>query len=122
MRACVGAAVNSRACDSRTCLCVAQIALVAMLALIGVTGPAIADKRVALVIGNSAYQNVARLDNPRNDAVLMGRWFRAAGSSAPNRMRLTSAARLASPVASKSCRIIGAACADGSGRIIAGKN
>ena len=61
-----GAAVNSR-----TCLCIAQIALVAILAIIGVTGPAIADKRVALVIGNSAYQNVARLDNPRNDAVLM---------------------------------------------------
>ncbi len=34
-------------------------------------GPAAAEKRVALVVGNSAYQNVARLDNPRNDAVLM---------------------------------------------------
>src|SRR6266581_4101442 len=33
--------------------------------------PAAAEKRVALVIGNSAYQNVTRLDNPRNDAVLM---------------------------------------------------
>jgi uncharacterized caspase-like protein len=33
--------------------------------------PALADKRVALVIGNSAYQSVSRLDNPRNDAVLM---------------------------------------------------
>jgi hypothetical protein len=32
---------------------------------------AAAEKRVALVIGNSAYQNVARLDNPRNDAVLI---------------------------------------------------
>jgi uncharacterized caspase-like protein len=61
-----GAAVNSR-----TWLSVAQIALVAILAIIGVTAPAAADKRVALVIGNSAYQNVARLDNPRNDAVLM---------------------------------------------------
>src|SRR6476660_4433117 len=29
------------------------------------------EKRVALVIGNSAYQNVTRLDNPRNDAALM---------------------------------------------------
>ena len=26
--------------------------------------PASAEKRIALVIGNSAYQNVARLDNP----------------------------------------------------------
>jgi hypothetical protein len=30
-----------------------------------------AEKRVALVVGNSAYQNVTRLDNPRNDAALM---------------------------------------------------
>jgi TPR repeat protein len=33
--------------------------------------PALAEKRVALVVGNSAYQNVARLDNPTNDASLM---------------------------------------------------
>jgi hypothetical protein len=33
--------------------------------------PAAAEKRVALVIGNSAYQNVTRLDNPRSDAALM---------------------------------------------------
>ena len=30
--------------------------------------PAIADKRVALVIGNSAYRNTPRLPNPANDA------------------------------------------------------
>src|SRR5471030_2854200 len=34
-------------------------------------GPASAEKRIALVVGNSAYQNVTRLDNPRNDAALM---------------------------------------------------
>ena len=33
--------------------------------------PALADKRIALVIGNSAYLNVPRLENPRNDALLM---------------------------------------------------
>jgi hypothetical protein len=33
--------------------------------------PAMAEKRIALVVGNSAYQNVTRLDNPRNDAALM---------------------------------------------------
>jgi uncharacterized caspase-like protein len=33
--------------------------------------PACADKRVALVIGNSTYRNVARLDNPANDAKLL---------------------------------------------------
>ena len=40
-----------------------------MLAVL--TSPAAAEKRVALVIGNSAYQNIARLDNPSNDARLM---------------------------------------------------
>ena len=33
--------------------------------------PAFADKRVALVIGNSAYQNVSPLPNPKSDALLM---------------------------------------------------
>ena len=44
--------------------------LASWLAL-ALTAPAAAEKRVALVIGNSAYQNVTRLDNPRNDAALM---------------------------------------------------
>jgi uncharacterized caspase-like protein len=35
------------------------------------TAPAWAEKRVALVVGNSAYQNVTRLVNPKSDAVLM---------------------------------------------------
>jgi Caspase domain/Domain of unknown function (DUF4189) len=33
--------------------------------------PAFAEKRIALVVGNSAYQNITRLENPRNDATLM---------------------------------------------------
>lgn len=33
--------------------------------------PALAEKRVALVVGNSAYQSVSRLDNPANDARLV---------------------------------------------------
>src|SRR3954470_17464914 len=32
------------------------------------SGPALAEKRVALVIGNSAYQNVPALLNPARDA------------------------------------------------------
>ncbi len=35
------------------------------------TQPAFAEKRVALVIGNSGYQNVARLSNRPNDATAM---------------------------------------------------
>jgi formylglycine-generating enzyme required for sulfatase activity len=49
---------------------------------VGVTGlccPALADKRIALVIGNSAYQKVSPLDNPRNDAELMAETLRSVG-------------------------------------------
>ncbi|MFO1108895.1 MAG: caspase family protein [Bradyrhizobium sp.] len=42
-------------------------------------GAALADKRVALVIGNSGYERVARLGNPVNDAKLMAETLRAAG-------------------------------------------
>jgi uncharacterized caspase-like protein len=41
--------------------------------------PALADKRVALVIGNSAYQNVSRLANPVNDSGVMSATFKSAG-------------------------------------------
>jgi hypothetical protein len=40
---------------------------------------ALAEKRVALVIGNSAYVNVPRLDNPGNDARLMADTLRSLG-------------------------------------------
>ena len=35
------------------------------------SAPVFAEKRIALVVGNSAYQNVTRLDNPKSDALLM---------------------------------------------------
>jgi uncharacterized caspase-like protein len=41
-----------------------------LLAIILAT-PATAEKRIALVVGNSAYQSVPRLDNPKNDALLV---------------------------------------------------
>jgi formylglycine-generating enzyme required for sulfatase activity len=42
--------------------------------------PAVAaDKRVALVVGNSAYRNVTRLDNPANDAKLLSETLRSLG-------------------------------------------
>jgi uncharacterized caspase-like protein len=43
------------------------------------TTPVRAEKRVALVIGNSAYKNVTPLDNPRNDARLIADTLRALG-------------------------------------------
>ncbi len=42
-----------------------------VLAGIVLAAPAMAEKRVALVIGNSAYRNVPALDNPINDATDM---------------------------------------------------
>jgi hypothetical protein len=46
------------------------LAVAALLVL--VCQPAFAQKRVALVIGNSAYQNVVPLANPINAG---GRWW-----------------------------------------------
>lgn len=42
-------------------------------------GSAQAEKRVALVIGNSAYKNVHPLPNPANDAALVGGMLKRAG-------------------------------------------
>src|SRR5258708_6045197 len=41
--------------------------------------PALADKRVALVVGNGPYRNVALLDNPANDARLLADTLRDLG-------------------------------------------
>src|SRR6187431_1360434 len=41
--------------------------------------PALAEKRVALVIGNSGYDKVAKLTNPANDAALVADTLKAAG-------------------------------------------
>jgi uncharacterized caspase-like protein len=46
----------------------ASLALFAALFLSIIVAPALADKRVALVIGNGAYREAPRLLNPRNDA------------------------------------------------------
>jgi uncharacterized protein len=60
--------------------------LVAVAAVAAVTfacalwsSPALADKRVALVIGNSNYQNVPRLPNPSADANAIAQMFKDAG-------------------------------------------
>jgi uncharacterized caspase-like protein len=41
--------------------------------------PAFAEKRVALVLGNSAYQNAAKLPNPVNDSAMMAATLKDAG-------------------------------------------
>jgi uncharacterized caspase-like protein len=48
-------------------------------ALLLVCQPAWATRRVALVLGNSAYQNAARLPNPVNDATAVAATLKSAG-------------------------------------------
>src|SRR5258708_1847540 len=53
--------------------------------------PALADKRVALVIGNSSYRNVAKLSNPANDAAAVAAMFKSAGfDSVDSRLNLNA--------------------------------
>ncbi len=48
-------------------------------ALLLVCQPASAEKRVALVLGNSSYQNVAKLPNPVNDGAMIASKLKDAG-------------------------------------------
>lgn len=59
------------------------VALLCGLALLAAE-PASAQRRVALVIGNSVYQNAARLPNPTKDADAIGDLFRKAGFETVN--------------------------------------
>jgi uncharacterized caspase-like protein len=54
-------------------------AIAALILAVCSCAPAHAEKRVALVIGNSHYKNVTPLDNPVNDAKLMAETLRALG-------------------------------------------
>lgn len=51
--------------------------LIGLTLLVAALSPASAEKRVALVIGNSAYKNTTPLKNPSNDAVDMAEALRA---------------------------------------------
>jgi uncharacterized caspase-like protein len=53
--------------------------VLAAAALLLVCQPALAEKRVALVLANSAYQNVAPLANPVNDGAVMAATLKGAG-------------------------------------------
>jgi uncharacterized caspase-like protein len=53
--------------------------VLAICSLWFVAQPASAEKRVALIIGNSSYQNVTRLTNPANDAAVMTETLKGAG-------------------------------------------
>ena len=53
--------------------------VLAAAALLAVSQPAFAEKRVALVLGNAAYQNVAPLANPVNDSAKIAATLKSAG-------------------------------------------
>jgi Caspase domain len=55
------------------------VKFLALAVLLVFSQPAFAGKRVALVIGNAAYQNAPLLSNPRNDSATMEQTFRRAG-------------------------------------------
>ena len=54
-------------------------AAVAATLSVAVASPSFAEKRVALVVGNSAYQNTQMLANPVNDAEDMAAALKAVG-------------------------------------------
>ena len=56
-----------------------SIALLLCCAVLFLAPPAYAEKRVALVIGNSAYLHTAALYNPKNDAADMAEALRRLG-------------------------------------------
>jgi hypothetical protein len=59
---------------------VAAVLAIGCLAIPGLAGPALAaPDRVALVIGNGAYKNAARLPNPSNDAAAVAEALRKIG-------------------------------------------
>lgn len=53
--------------------------LAAGLLAVFFVSPAVAEKRVALVVGNSAYQNVSQLQNPKGDALLVAETLKRLG-------------------------------------------
>jgi uncharacterized caspase-like protein len=66
--------------------------MLAAAASLLVCGPALADKRVALVLGNSAYQNVARVAIPVNESDRIASTLKEAGFDVVDSRRDLSAA------------------------------
>jgi hypothetical protein len=68
-----------------------------LLILMSVSSPAWAEKRVALVIGNSAYTKTAALPNPKNDALAIADLLRKAGFDASISRRISGRMACAAP-------------------------
>src|SRR5712672_1145697 len=63
---------------------------VLLAAALLVSEPAFAEKRVALILGNSVYQNVPPLSNPINDGAVMAATFKNAGYDVVSRFDLSA--------------------------------
>jgi uncharacterized caspase-like protein len=61
------------------CVCAIAAGLLSLVAAAALAQPAAAEKRVALVIGNSAYKHAGRLANPVNDANDMAKTLKGLG-------------------------------------------
>jgi hypothetical protein len=55
------------------------VGLIVLLLALVVAEPSLADKRIALIIGNAAYRNVPKLVNPTKDATAIADLLRTAG-------------------------------------------
>ncbi len=60
-------------------MCACAAIVFAVLAFCASSHAALAEKRVALVVGNSAYENVVGLTNPAHDAAVISDMFKRAG-------------------------------------------
>lgn len=56
-----------------------RLILLALASVLALSGSALASTRIALVIGNSNYEHVARLSNPANDARAVAETLRSGG-------------------------------------------
>src|SRR5262249_3989444 len=81
--------VKGRRCGMRTSF---RSAFVVVISILAGAPAADAQKRVALVIGNSAYKYTAELPNPRNDATDMSMAFKALGFDVVEGLDLDKAA------------------------------
>src|SRR5450755_3881335 len=77
----------------------ALLSVFALLIGAGLTSlPAFADKRVALVIGNSDYRNVPKLGNPENDATAISLLLKSSGFDVVDTRKNLSSADLRSAI------------------------
>jgi len=75
----MGLRVRDTVMRARSLVC---FVIALLCGLFAVNADAFAARRVALVIGNSAYQNVAQLPNPASDAAAVADLFKKAGFDA----------------------------------------